>query len=58
MAKSKTKKKIKDNNLVNEEQKQDDGKVDYGTQWPATIGRGNRPNDDGKIRDVHGNVLG
>lgn len=44
--------------LLNKDQKNDDGSIDYGTQWPSVIGRGNNPNDDGKIRDVFGNVLG
>lgn len=55
---AKSKKKLKDNKIVNSEQKQEDGKVDYGTQWPSTIGRVNKPNDDGKIRDCWGQVLG
>lgn len=58
MAKVKVKKELKDVELINEEQKNEDGSVDYGTQWPSTIGRANKPNDDGKIRDVWGNVLG
>ena len=33
-------------------------KVDLGTRWPTSIGRANKPNDDGKIRDTNGNILG
>jgi hypothetical protein len=33
-------------------------KVDLGTRWPSSIGRANKPNDDGKIRDANGNILG
>jgi hypothetical protein len=33
-------------------------KVDLGTRWPSSIGRKDKPNDDGKIRDAFGNVLG
>lgn len=32
-------------------------KINWGTQWPKTIGKKDKPNDDGKIRDVWGNVL-
>lgn len=33
-------------------------KVDLGTRWPSSIGRANKPNDDGKIRAADGTVLG
>jgi len=42
--------------LLNEEQKQ--SSEPYGTQWPNKIGKKDVPNNDGKIRDCWGNVMG
>jgi len=33
-------------------------KVDLGTRWPSFIGRAHKVNDDGKIRDACGNIIG
>lgn len=54
--KAKIKPEMKDIEILPEAD--DDGKVDLGTRWPRTIGRANKPNDDGKIRDSAGNILG
>lgn len=52
----KIKPELKDAPLLNEEQKQSD--EPYGTVWPKKIGKGDGPQQDDKIRDVWGNVLG
>lgn len=56
MAKKKTIKPSKKSPILNEEQKQ--SSEPYGTQWPNKIGKKDKPNDDGKIRDCWGNVMG
>lgn len=53
--KVKIKKELKDKEIL---PKDNQGKIDLGTRWPSTIGRGSKPNDDGKIHDINGNVLG
>jgi len=54
--KTKIKKELKNIEILpkNEETQE----IDLGTRWPKKIGRANKPNDDGKIRDANGNVLG
>lgn len=56
ITKMKIKKELKNVEILpppNEQQK-----VDLGTRWPTSIGRGNKPNDDGLIRAADGSVLG
>lgn len=56
MARTKIKKKMKNLQIISRSKR--DPNEPYSTQWPNQIGTKNRPNDDGKIRDVHGTVLG
>lgn len=53
--KTKIKKDLKNIEIL---PKDNDGKVDLSTRWPSSIGRGSKLNDDGKIRDINGNILG
>lgn len=53
--KTKIKKELKNIEIL---PKDNENKIDLGTRWPTTIGRKSKPGDDGKIRDVGGNVLG
>ena len=39
------------------EVKDEEGKVDYGTRWPTTIGGKKNSNDDGLIRDSRGVIM-
>ncbi len=55
MPKKKAKRELEDNQLLNKEQKASENP--YGTQWPATIGRKQDENDDGKIRDCWGTIM-
>ena len=38
-------------------EKDRNGNIDWGTMLPKSIGRQNKPNDDGLIRDSRGQVL-